>query len=115
MTLLFWLLVGHAVADYPLQSDFIAKAKNRHNPMGFIPAGQTPQVHWPFVLCAHAATHAGAVALVTGSVFLGVLEFVAHTIIDFAKCENWTSIYSDQALHVGCKLLWIWLIWWGAA
>jgi hypothetical protein len=28
MTLFFWLLVGHAIADYPLQGDFLAKAKN---------------------------------------------------------------------------------------
>lgn len=110
MTVLFWLVVGHFVADYPLQSDFIAKGKNRHNPMGYIPAGQTPQVHWPFVLTAHAATHAGAVALATGSPLLGCCEFVAHWYIDFAKCENWTSIYSDQALHIGCKILWFALV-----
>lgn len=109
MSQLFWLIAGHFIADYPLQSDFIAKAKNRHNPMGYIPAGQTPQVHWPFVLTAHAATHAGAVTLATGSVGLGCAEFVVHWLIDFAKCEKWTSIYTDQGLHISCKIAW-WLL-----
>lgn len=104
--MLFWLLVGHAVADYPLQSDWMAKAKNRHNPLAYIPAGQTPQCIWPWVLSAHAATHAGAVALATGSVHLGVAEFVAHFIIDVLKCENVTGIHTDQLLHVACKIAW---------
>ncbi len=27
--ILFWLFVAHAVCDYPLQGDFLAKAKNQ--------------------------------------------------------------------------------------
>ena len=109
MATLFWLFVGHFVADYPMQSDFIARAKNRHNPMGYIPAGQTLQVHWPWVLSAHAATHAGAVALATGNPLFGVAEFVAHFLIDVAKCENVTGIHTDQMLHLACKVVWAWL------
>jgi hypothetical protein len=29
----FLLILGHFVADYPLQSDFIAKGKNRFRPV----------------------------------------------------------------------------------
>ena len=30
LTLLFWLLVGHAMADFPLQSSKMAEGKNRN-------------------------------------------------------------------------------------
>ena len=103
MSVLFWLLCGHALADFPLQSDFMARGKNRHTPAFNVPAGQTPQAIWPWVLSAHAAVHAGAVALATGSVAWGCVEFVLHWIIDWLKCENVTGIHADQALHVLCK------------
>ena len=35
--ILFWLMVGHALADYPLQGDFLAKAKNRTAPIPGVP------------------------------------------------------------------------------
>lgn len=104
--LIFWLFAGHFVSDYPLQSDWMAKAKNRHNPLAYIPARQTPQLIWPWVLTAHCATHAAAVALVTNNPLLGLCEFVAHVVIDVLKCENVTGIHTDQALHLLCKLAW---------
>lgn len=79
-TLLFWLLVGHAVADYPLQGDFLARGKNHTAPL--------PGVPWWICLLNHAAIHAGAVALVTGSVMLGLAEFVIHAQIDYLKCAG---------------------------
>lgn len=103
----FWLLVGHALADFPLQGDFIARGKNRHVKPTYIPPGQTPQTIWPYCLSAHALIHAGFVAAITGSFALGLAELVLHWLIDFAKCESWTGIHSDQALHVACKILWV--------
>lgn len=104
MITLFWLLVGHAVADYPLQGDFLARAKNHAAPI--------PGVPWIHGLLPHAAMHAGAVALVTGSVVLGCAEFAAHAVIDFGKCAGWfgegaRAFNIDQALHVACKVLWV--------
>lgn len=32
-TIFALMLAGHALADYPLQGDFLAKAKNRANPI----------------------------------------------------------------------------------
>jgi predicted DNA repair protein MutK len=102
---LFSLLAcGHAFADFALQSDLIAKGKNRHTPAFNVPTGQTLQTIWPWVLSAHAAIHAGTVMLITGSLVVGLSEFVLHWIIDFAKCENWTGIHTDQTLHLICKL-----------
>lgn len=107
MTLLFWLLVAHALADYPLQGDFLARAKNHVTPI--------PGVPWYQALGAHALIHAGAVAFLTHSLTLGLLEFIAHVAIDYAKCDGRTTLNQDQALHVGCKVLWIALLASGAA
>lgn len=105
--MLWWMLVGHALCDYPLQGDSMAKGKNRHTPPFNVPPGQKPGTVWPYWLGSHALIHGGMVTLVTGSVLLGVCEAVAHWFIDMAKCENITNLHIDQAAHVFCKLLWI--------
>lgn len=99
MTILFWTLVSHAVCDYPLQGDFLARGKNHKAPL--------PGVPWYQCLIWHAAIHAGGVALATGSVGLGCAEFVAHLLIDYGKCDGWFGFNADQMLHVGCKLIWV--------
>lgn len=101
---LFFMLVGHALMDYPLQSDFIAKYKNPWVKFD-------NQTWWPWLLSWHALMHGGAVALVTGSVYLGVLETICHWLIDLAKCADWINIHIDQGLHILCKLVWLFTIW----
>lgn len=110
--LFFLLCLGHFVADYPLQSDFIAKGKNRWRPVdpASIPMGQTPQTVWPWVLTAHAATHAAAVFLITQSALLAALELIVHWAIDYGKCANRYGIHMDQGLHVACKAAWATLL-----
>lgn len=103
MLLFFKLLIGHALADYPLQGDAMAKGKNRHNPPYGIPPGQKPVAVWTHYLTAHALIHGGFVWAITGSPALGLVECVLHWIIDFAKCENWTNPHQDQFLHIACK------------
>ncbi len=96
---MFLLLVAaHALADYPLQGDFLAKAKNRTAPI--------PGVPWYQALGAHAAIHAGLVGVITGSVWLALLELVAHFVIDDLKCRGRLSFNQDQSGHLVCKLLW---------
>lgn len=106
---LFLLVVGHAVADYPLQSDFMAREKNPWLPQdpARVPPGQKPVVFWPWVLSAHALIHGGAVMLITGSALLGVLETLCHWCIDLAKCAGWTGLNTDQCLHLACKVVWL--------
>lgn len=99
ITTLALLLAGHAAADYPLQGDFLAKAKNRANPI--------PGVPWYHGLLPHAAIHGGFVGVITGSLTLGVAEFIAHCVIDDSKCMGRISYNQDQALHVACKVLWV--------
>lgn len=107
-TLLFWFVVAHALCDYPLQGDFLARAKNRHDPIN------SKERLWVWALPAHSAIHAGAVALISGSVVLGVVEFVLHNIIDYGKCEGGYGFHMDQAMHVACKVAYAFMLVHGA-
>ncbi len=98
LSLFFLLVLGHFVADYPLQTDFVAKFKCRKNSLEAVP--------WFYVMAGHAATHALVVVVLTGSPLLGLCELVAHYLIDVAKCESWTGIHTDQLFHVACKAVW---------
>ena len=93
--MLFLMLLGaHWVCDYPLQGDFLAKAKFE---------GPLRLYH----LVAHAGIQGAAVALVTGNVWLGLAEWAAHTVIDELKVKGKTTFATDQALHIVCKALWL--------
>lgn len=92
------MIVGHALADYPLQGDFLSKAKNHTAPITGVPFYQA--------LGAHSIIHAGFVGVITGSIWLGVVEFVVHTATDYAKCDGRISYNVDQAIHIGCKIAW---------
>ena len=106
---LFLLLAAHCICDYPLQGDFLARGKNHKAPL--------PGVPWYQCLLAHSLIHAGAVALITGSLWLGMAELGAHILIDWNKCDGSfganpkTAFNIDQVLHVICKIVWfvLWL------
>ncbi len=104
--LFFWLLFGHALADYPLQGDFLSGMKRRANKI----AGESM---WAWGLAMHGTIHAGFVFAFTGSPLLAAFEFCSHIAIDFAKCEGKISFKTDQALHVLCKIIWVFLIFTG--
>lgn len=109
---LFALVIAHAVADFPLQGDFLARAKSPTAPIAGVP--------WATALWSHALIHGGAVWLVTGSPWLGLAETVAHAAIDHAKCtgrlgRGGFAFDLDQSLHLVCKLLWtLAAVLWGA-
>ncbi len=92
------LFAGHAVCDYPLQGDFLARGKNRFNPILGVP--------WYQCLFAHSLIHAGMVYLVTQSMTFALLELEIHFITDYAKCAGKLTFNQDQAIHYTCKLLW---------
>lgn len=96
------LIVGHCLADYPLQGEFLSRGKNRFHPL--------PEIPWYQAMFAHTAIHAGFVGVITGSLWLGLAELVAHAIIDDRKCAGKISFNTDQALHLGCKVLWVGLL-----
>jgi hypothetical protein len=103
---LFYLVVAHALFDFPLQGDTVAVNKNRN-------AKTELQKHvpWYMWMSSHALCHGGAVALITGSLLFGIAETVAHFIIDFFKCDKRYGIGVDQALHILCKITWALCIW----
>jgi hypothetical protein len=111
--MLFFLLAGHALMDFALQSDAMAVCKCRRtdNPL-------QKSVPWYYWLTAHALLHGAAVGVVlhwtTGNwevaVTFAVVEAVVHWLVDLGKCEKLYGIHVDQALHVGCKVLWWGLI-----
>jgi hypothetical protein len=106
--LLFALLIGHMLADYPLQGDFLAVHKNRHVSRGG--SSMFPEKLWVHCLLAHSMIHAGVVWLITGRVVFALAEMVLHFLLDFIKCENWTSYTFDQVLHVVCKVAYVAII-----
>jgi hypothetical protein len=103
--LFFYLTAFHALADFALQTGWLQHAKNHRDPAGAERADGGLPV-WPLALSAHALIHAGGVALLTGSVTLGLLEFAAHAVIDYLKSDGRFGIYLDQLLHLLCKSAW---------
>ena len=97
------LLIGaHFLCDYPLQGDFLAKAKNRDVPI--------PGVPWYQAMVAHVSIHGLAVGLITGAWWIAILELISHFIIDDLKCRKIIGFNTDQLLHIVCKLLWVGLL-----
>lgn len=99
ITKLFLLLAGHALADFSLQTDWMAKYKNRNlsedNP------------YWFYALSAHALIHGLMVYLVLQNILFAILETVFHWAIDFSKSDDMFNFHVDQILHLICKILWV--------
>lgn len=92
LTLLFW----HAIADYPLQGDFLSRAK----------CGGIPVMPWWLALTTHAYIHAFGVVVITGNLWAGLIELLAHWTIDYFKARREAyGIPVDQLLHVVTKVL----------
>ena len=111
MTLFFQFLVGHALGDYVFHRDIMATSKSRHAAIFKTASRGFPG--WFYWLFSHALVHGGAVFLISGSLLLGTIETVLHTIIDFSKCEHWISIHVDQILHIVCKVVYVYVIYHG--
>ena len=102
LELFFQFLVAHAVLDFMLQPDVMASAKSRHSK--YHERGNTDFPAWYYWLGAHAVAHGGGVYLIPGNLVLGLVEVVLHGVIDHLKCEHKTTLGQDQALHLVCKL-----------
>ena len=100
--LLAVLMAVHFLLDYPLQGDFLSKAKNPANPI--------PGVPWTQAMFAHCTLHGVGVALVTGVFWLGFVESLIHWVTDVAKCKGKISYHTDQFIHYGCKVVYALLL-----
>lgn len=87
--LLLVLLIGwHFVADYGLQTSYIAEYKTKS---------------W-LVLLAHSSIHGFGVGVLTGYAFLAILATALHALTDGLALR---SKNQDQSLHlIGVVLLW---------
>lgn len=107
---LFLMLFAHALADFVLQPEAMGYGKNRHAKVHEKKHSLFPV--WWYWLSAHAMIHGGAVYIVAGmmvgtsyALIYALLETVAHWLTDFAKCEGWIGVHTDQAIHIGCKVI----------
>jgi len=99
LIIIFWLLIAHFIADYPLQSIEMGKYKNKRNQP--IPPDNLakPVSVWIAYLTAHSFVHAGLVALVVGAP-LGFVVGVCHWVQDYLKCKYQYSPNLDQIIHI---------------
>lgn len=99
----FLLVCAHFLADFPLQTEFMAVGKRP----GVIAFG----VPWYVILSAHATIHGGATyaALLAAHVALApalgiaTVEIAAHWLIDYAKGRGMFGAVADQVAHITCK------------
>ena len=96
------------MGDFVFQRKVMALSKSRHAEIFKTAGPRFPP--WYYWLLAHALVHGGFVYLITGSLVLGVVETVLHTIIDFCKCEHWIGFHVDQSLHILCKVGYLYFI-----
>ena len=92
-------LVMHALADFPLQGDYLARHKSRRF--------ADSRSDWIISLSAHCVIQAGGVWLVSGSLTIAACELVLHGLIDLGKGEQKFGIATDQLLHLSCKLAYV--------
>lgn len=95
LAVFFALAVAHALADFPLQGDYIARQKSSKSA-----DSRAEQV---VALTAHGLIHAGGVWIVTGSMVFGAVELALHALIDLAKGNHKFGLVTDQLLHLACK------------
>jgi hypothetical protein len=96
LTLFVLLMFGHALADYPLQGDFLASAKR----------GGVAGVPWQIAMLGHAVIHMGFVLIFTHSMACAIGELIVHYAIDCGKVRGHFTFTVDQLAHVACKLVW---------
>ena len=103
MWMFFALLMAHALTDYAWQPEFMAQWKH---PDAFIPPSAG---HWTWWMAAHSLVNGAGVAVVTGSLALGLGETAYHAFLDYGKCVEWWDTSTDQECHLVSKVLWAWL------
>jgi hypothetical protein len=95
------LVAGHYLADYALQTEFMAKSKRSV----FI---KSEGFH---ALTAHAFIHGLTAGLLSQRLSIGVIVGITHWLIDFGKAtKNWYGINVDQFLHISVILIAVFFI-----
>lgn len=97
------LCFAHSITDLALQTKFIAMHKSP------LADSSHPNVMWQTTLIGHGLINGTGVWLVTGNVWLGLLDATAHTVIDFFSSSMLLDHISDQVLHLAVKMVIVYL------
>lgn len=93
LSLYIKLLFAHFVADFGLQTSWMAEEKKKD----------------VLFLIAHGFINGAMVYLFTWSMVLGVVEIFFHIGIDNMKNDGGIGVYEDQLLHLLTKVIYLWL------
>lgn len=91
LTTFFLLLGAHFLADFVLQTDFIAREKNPKTAK----MGKST-----YILFMHCYLHASLTMLITRSWLCAFVMLASHYVIDEAKNNEAIDFVTDQVLHV---------------
>ena len=109
MSVLLYLVLGHLIADYPLQGDFLGKMKSTNI----------------FLLWTHVIMYSLVIGLVLDHFGMYtndklILLIISHFVIDYWKCrianitnpnaQLTTNLYIDQGLHIIVLLLCVYTV-----
>jgi hypothetical protein len=94
---LFFMLAGHAYADFALQNPYHSSIKYPGNEYNY---------PWWVALICHSFIHGGIVGIVTGIWWLGAAETIHHATTDWIKGRRWIGSTADQISHVIAKIVW---------
>jgi len=94
---------AHAVTDLAMQNYPIALYKSPLQVYTY--ADGTIYTVWPFYLLAHGMINGAGVWFVTRRVSLGLVDAIAHTVIDFGSSILLYRLLVDQALHLTTKIV----------
>jgi hypothetical protein len=97
--MLILLVLGHFFVDFTLQSDTVARFKNKIN------QGDMKAVPWWYWMLSHASMSALMVYLITGNIICTLIEVITHFLIDTGKCLGYYKIHADQALHLVTRII----------
>jgi len=96
MSPFLYLVLGHYLADFPLQSDFLATMKGKNN----------------YLLFCHVIMYSLIISAILDllglfAIWKLILLILSHTVVDYWKCHYasketalTTSLYIDQAAHI---------------
>ena len=90
MLFIYVVLFSHALADYPLQGNFLAQGKNESK----------------YLLLMHCLIYTGVVVSTLAVVFgffshtFVLVLFVSHVLTDYAKTKKKITFIQDQIIHI---------------
>jgi len=93
--------MAHTVTDVALQTQWMSE----HKRPGYCIRDSWTEFAYP--LASHSVINGAGVAFVTGSVWLGVLEIIIHSVSDLLKSIDAISENKDVLIHIMSKVVYV--------